>query len=259
KTAEKSNTEGKNCFVIVSKDMTLSGGPYEYNTTETMYGYDSYHSSRGSSMYGSSSYQVPVTKTGFSCSSSDIWNVTFHDYKVCDNVRKGKWREGVFYNDDIIGGKDTTNKVIGTFTDIRDSKTYRYVKIGTQTWMAENLNYKVGKSTCYDNSEGKCNECGQLYDFATASKACPAGWHLPSDTEWKTLGNAVGSNDFSTLPCGRHYDGKFLHYGTFAFFWTATESDSKSALGSGFEVSKANLDIGSISKSYMRSVRCVKD
>jgi len=149
-----------------------------------------------------------------------------------------------------------------TFTDSRDNKTYKAIQIGNQVWMTENLNYKTGKSSCYNNNESKCNECGRLYDWATANKACPEGWRLPTNAEWTTLGNAIGTADkhgFSSSPCGRHFDGKFLHYGSLAFFWTATETDSKNAMASALDVNGANLDIGNLSKMYLRSVRCVKD
>jgi len=95
-----------------------------------------------------------------------------------------------------------------TFTDARDGKTYKKVKIGEQTWMAENLNYVAenGNSRCYNDSDSYCDKYGRLYDWATAmgldtsfnneiwdgwgveqQGVCPDGWHVPSYEEWKTL------------------------------------------------------------------------
>jgi uncharacterized protein (TIGR02145 family) len=98
----------------------------------------------------------------------------------------------------------------GSFTDSRDSKTYRTVEIGTQTWMAENLNYKTDSSWCYGNKDSNCSKYGRLYSWAAAmglsssynkslwggsdvnhQGICPSGWHLPSDSEWTVLANYV--------------------------------------------------------------------
>jgi len=91
---------------------------------------------------------------------------------------------------------------------------YRTVVIGTQTWMAENLNCDVSGSKCYNNSEANCDKYGRLYDWATAMGLpsscnsttcasqitakhrgiCPSGWHLPSDAEWTTITDFVGGS-----------------------------------------------------------------
>jgi len=99
-----------------------------------------------------------------------------------------------------------------TFTDDRDGQTYRTVTIGTQTWMAENLNYNASGSVCYDNQDAYCNTYGRLYDWVTVMGfpsncysmnctfivqakyrgICPSGWHVPSDDEWTALTDVVG-------------------------------------------------------------------
>jgi uncharacterized protein (TIGR02145 family) len=108
----------------------------------------------------------------------------------------------------MFGGQ--ASPIPGKITDSRDGKTYKSVGIGSQTWMAENLNYETPKSKCYDNAPSNCAKYGRLYTWDEAMNgaagsntdpsgvqgACPAGWHLPSSAEWITLIKYVdvGSN-----------------------------------------------------------------
>jgi uncharacterized protein (TIGR02145 family) len=108
------------------------------------------------------------------------------------------------------------------FCDERDGQKYVYVTIGSQTWMAENLNYggpasnpnsigmcvgASGASGTLVSSGGHCGTYGRLYNWSAAMNGatssttnpsgiqgvCPSGWHLPSDAEWTALTNHVGS------------------------------------------------------------------
>jgi uncharacterized protein (TIGR02145 family) len=87
-------------------------------------------------------------------------------------------------------GKPTPTQT--TFIDERDDTPYKKVTIGTQTWMAENLNYDNSVDGCYQGIADSCAKYGRLYNYNSAMKACPAGWHLPSIAEWEQLIDFVG-------------------------------------------------------------------
>lgn len=84
------------------------------------------------------------------------------------------------------------------FTDPRDKKTYKTVKIGSQTWMAENLAFKTDSGCLsYSNDENNAKIYGYLYNWKTAKNVCPTGWHLPSDDEWLTLTTYFGDRELA--------------------------------------------------------------
>ena len=188
----------------------------------------------------------------------------------------------------------------GSFTDPRDGKTYKTVKIGNQVWMAENLNYYTNSgSYCYDDKISNCEKYGRLYDWKTAKKVCPAGWHLPSDDEWKELemalgmsqaeadntayrgtnegsklaGNAslwadgllendaeFGTSGFTALPGGgRYVDGDFYGIGSYGDWWSATEGDANYAWSRGLGYFDSNVNRGDCYKDLGFSVRCLRD
>lgn len=90
----------------------------------------------------------------------------------------------------------------GTFVDERNKKTYRYVAMGNLIWMAENLNFKIEDSWCYDDKKANCKKFGRLYTYDAAMNACPDGWHLPSLNEWKNLFSVVEGERIDDLGLG---------------------------------------------------------
>jgi uncharacterized protein (TIGR02145 family) len=101
------------------------------------------------------------------------------------------------------------------FKDPRDGNFYRTVRLGNNTWMAENLRYIVkpyftgwgwASIYVYNHLGGKleqitaCNEYkkyGCLYSWPRAISICPDGWRLPNDEDWKMLINYLGGENLA--------------------------------------------------------------
>jgi uncharacterized protein (TIGR02145 family) len=175
-----------------------------------------------------------------------------------------------------------------SFTDERDGQEYCIFTIGAQTWMAENLRYSTDSSVQNPLNPTTVNaEYGRLYSFNQANMACPNGWHLPTDDEWKVLemelgmtliaadaindrgtneGNklkslegwnettdssaiATDSIGFNALASGEHNPsfGPYFNLGTNATFWTATVYDTSGGAWN----RDLRHDFGGIARSYV--------
>jgi len=148
-----------------------------------------------------------------------------------------------------------------TFTDPRDSKEYKTAKIGEQIWMAENLNYAAESSRCYNDSTAYCQKYGRLYNWETATKACPSGWHLPSQKEFQTL-RANDVSEFSGLLGGLCNSSDICyHIGQRGSWWSTTShtKNNKDAYSQIMSNSNEFLKYGYYNKTDLLNVRCVKD
>ena len=149
----------------------------------------------------------------------------------------------------VVSREQQTNA--NTFTDNRDGKTYSYVTIGNQTWMAENLRYEgnipLGSSTStteayrYNPNDDADNVAtyGYLYNWTAAMNGesssastpsgvqgiCPEGWHLPSIDEWLELADALDGDTDKGSQLAGHSD-----------LWTAQALTNSTYFGaSGFD------------------------
>jgi uncharacterized protein (TIGR02145 family) len=190
-------------------------------------------------------------------------------------------KNGTFYSDEY---SFIAEQKKGTFRDIRDNHSYNWVKIGDQIWMGENLAYKSMLGSCaYDNDTSYVSKYGYLYDWKTACKVCPMGWHLPSATEWDTLTAYLGGEDlaigklksitgwgflnegatnesgFGALPGGSGFPNSFGGIGERAYFYT---SSTNGYWARGQILSNDNSTIYNNTQVHFeeqQSVRCIKD
>ena len=214
-----------------------------------------------------------------------------------------------------------TSDTSGIVTDIEGNK-YNYIKIGNQFWMTENLktgrlndgteipyvsetaDWIVLSSPAYcwynnDSIENK-NTYGGLYNWyvVETGKLCPAGWHVPSDSEWKVMesflginqeeldvetgwrgtdqgnmlksttgwnfqGNGTNTTGFTGLPGGyRSYldvPEPFKYMGVYGYWWSSTELNFYSKWNRALGASYSNVYRNFPIKTFGQSVRCIKN
>jgi len=176
---------------------------------------------------------------------------------------------------------NTTPNDPNTFTDPRDDKVYKIVKIGEQVWMAENLNYAAGDRKCCGSPSSEL-ACPYGILYGSAGDNCPKGWHLPSETDWnKLMGEAGGAkiaggyfkatSDWNQNSAGQDVFGFAAMPGG---YWTPAYGCQKvgyegywwSTSGCIFRMSSSDNEVQRITDyradQYGRdyfSVRCVKD
>lgn len=188
-----------------------------------------------------------------------------------------------------------SNFAYSTFTDSRDGKVYKSIRIGNQEWMAENLAYKTESgSWTYWNDANYGLIYGRLYTWEAAKLAVPSGWHIPTDAEWKQLemllgmsqtdadrtdfrgtnegsklkgtsgwaekGNGTNDVGFNALGGGfLTNSGSFVSREASGYWWTATEISNESAY---FRLLVYNTNTISRNSSFKLdacSIRCVKN
>jgi uncharacterized protein (TIGR02145 family) len=180
-----------------------------------------------------------------------------------------------------------------TLTDVRDSKTYPTVKIGTQCWMAVNLEY--GNAIPYSiNQFDNCiperyinpassiqhpasgYQWDELMQYETTSKVqglCPPGWHVPDENDWTTLMNQFSGNGFAGSPLKYtgysgfniylngvtflNHDWNFTDFAT--FIWSSTLHGETKAWAHGMNTPDPSISLYPAQRSDAFSARCIKD
>lgn len=194
---------------------------------------------------------------------------------------------------------DSTAWEYGSFMDTRDGRVYKTIDIWGQTWMAENLDYRdsvskpelEGNRWCYGNEAEQCDTYGSFYSCELSSQVCPAGWHLPSISDWFELYNFIvfmGENPqsglrakngwldysdnvnngtdvlgFTALPGGIMYGAN--SYGSAsqeAWFWYAQDCSLNEYEALYLSSEETNFVTNSVSGGKITdaySIRCIKD
>ncbi len=261
-----------------------------------------------------------INDVGVSSAASFPYNYTWNSSGEEEGVQSVKVtaidNDGASVSEEIVvilnEGEPATD---GTLVDPRDDTEYKTVKIGDQVWMAENLaylpevspssdeSYTLPKYYVYDYQGTGADKVkitdnyktyGVLYNWPAAERACPEGWHLPTDDEWEELaawisednrgyfkdnddwesvglhlkttsgwdsgGHGTDDYGFGALPAGERTDAGTFNYQTLGGrWWSATEAGNSDAFVRSMNSEQDAFNRYYIMKEYGFSVRCVKD
>lgn len=220
-----------------------------------------------------------ITVTAFTCATNTVSDIDFNTYHTVsignqcwtsENLKTSRYNNG-----DLI--PIVTDN--GTWSNLRSGKT------GARTWYNND-------STTYENPYGNLYNAFVITD---TRGLCPRGWHVPTDAEWNTLLNYLGSganaklkstgtggttfwntypnitgatnsSGFTGLSGGfRDLDGTFKHINNYGFFWSSTVHIADVYLWTrvlqyNYEYVQANWSYGYNGNITVgTSVRCLKD
>lgn len=177
-------------------------------------------------------------------------------------------------------------------TDVRDGKTYPTVQIGSQCWMAANLDYgveipftqhqrdncipekyTVHSSPFNDPSFYQWDELMQYDESVSNQGFCPPGWHVPSESDWKALfsnyinngfaGSPLKSTGFSgfnaLLSAAGHLNRTWDYMGFATFLWSSTAHGTNTAWSHGMNDTDPSVSAYPAFRSNAFSVRCIRD
>ena len=195
--AESNGSSDENMEKDKSSSSVKGSEPVEVSSSSAKETKNSSDSKSSSSVKSGESSSSSKDKSSSSVSSSSSVKSS-----SSSSVKQSSSSVGFIDPDDVV--------VTGTMTDSRDNKVYKTVTIGTQTWMAENLNYaytsvpykfdsKYGSYTsdstswCYDDDPSNCDKYGRLYTWAAS---------MDSIGTWSTngIGCGYGSTCSPTYP-----------------------------------------------------------
>ena len=221
------------------------------------------------------------------CRTTDNTVIAIANTECCNSPKSCHYSSRETYPEDYY---DKTKE----FCDSRTNayQIYKMVTIGTQTWMAENLNYETTTgSSCY-NDAASCSGLGRLYTLSAADESvCPNGWHLPNNTEWELLKKNAGGDaeaaqnlkayssgwdeafgtdkyGFAAEPAGIYDGKKYTGKTVMTAYWSSTIIDEMGDM-TYYHFTITDEDEAKITTVYTNisieeypnrySVRCIKD
>ncbi|MCX6251951.1 MAG: hypothetical protein NTX61_14520 [Bacteroidetes bacterium] len=180
-------------------------------------------------------------------------------------------------------------------TDVRDNRIYKTIQIGSQCWLATNLNYGtmipsnmnqrdncIPEKYCYNDITANCelgtanyewDELMQYNDTPADQGLCPPSWHIPTEAEWNTLFSVYINNGFAASPLkysgysgfnallsGTVHMNRTTDWSNFAtFFWSSSSYGTTKAWAHGMNDADPSVSEYPSLRTNAFSVRCLKD
>jgi uncharacterized protein (TIGR02145 family) len=198
-----------------------------------------YDEGNGQDFYGFAALPGGDSRSGLWLSSNEYiknypFGVSMNYYDKAVNLAGSSSKSAALFSvrcvKDFSEGNDGVRPSDGSIAITYEGQKYKAVKIGEQTWMAENLKYNAKDSKCFEDTPANCEEYGRLYDWATAmalpsscnssecasqiqpkhTGICPKGWHIPNNADWDQLLRYVDGNKGKESPYNSEVAGKHL-------------------------------------------------